>query len=198
MDLAADSHATAAAAVYDEMVTGTGQVRAHWQPLMSRLSPIDPAMLEERGDEAAQLVRQQGVTYAVYGDRVGAERPWPLELIPLVISSEEWQTIEAGILQRVRLLNTILADIYGPGELVRSGKLPSALLHANPGFLRPCARRPPRASPMRNTNSRCVCWKVEDCRRISPRPPGGSNAQPRSAWPQRSIGLARCTRRALA
>src|SRR5579862_4934458 len=104
VDLIADSHSAvagshAAAPVYDEMVTGTGQVRSHWQPLMSRLSPIDPAMLEERSDEAAQLVRQQGVTYAVYGDRAGTERPWPLDLIPLVISSEEWQGIEAGVVQ---------------------------------------------------------------------------------------------------
>lgn len=129
---------TGSDAVFDEMVTGTGQVRPHWRSLMSRLSPLDPAMLEERRDEAAQLVRQHGVTYAVYGDPVGAERPWPLDLIPLIIPGTEWRTIETGVIQRIRLLNAILADIYGGQELVAAGQMPAAILHANPSFLRPC------------------------------------------------------------
>ncbi len=124
--------------VYDEMVTGTGQVRPHWQTLMGRLSPLDPAMLEDRHDEAVQLLRQHGATYAVYGDPQGAERPWPLDLLPLVISGDEWATIAAGVAQRARLLNTLLGDIYGPQKLVADGTLPPALLHANPRFLHPC------------------------------------------------------------
>jgi uncharacterized circularly permuted ATP-grasp superfamily protein/uncharacterized alpha-E superfamily protein len=124
--------------VYDEMVTGTGQVRPHWQKLMGRLSPLDPAMLEDRHDEAVQLLRQHGATYAVYGDPQGAERPWPLDLLPLVISGDEWAGIAAGVAQRARLLNTLLADIYGPQKLVADGTLPPALLHANPRFLQPC------------------------------------------------------------
>ncbi len=124
--------------IYDEMVTGKGQVRPHWQKLMGRLSPLDPAMLEDRRDEAVQLLRQHGVTYAVYGDPAGAERPWPLDLIPLVIPADEWRTIEAGVVQRARLLNTILADIYGPQTLIADGKLPPSLLHANARFLLPC------------------------------------------------------------
>src|ERR1043166_1900047 len=94
--------------VFDEMVTGTGQVRPHWQPLMSRLSPIDAAMLEERRDEADQLVRQHGVTPAISGHPEGAGRPWPLDLIPLVLSSAEWQAIETGVIQRMRLMNALL------------------------------------------------------------------------------------------
>ncbi|MDB5397302.1 MAG: uncharacterized protein JWM91_4808 [Rhodospirillales bacterium] len=124
--------------VYDEMVTGTGQVRPHWQKLMGRLSPLDPAMLEDRRDEAVQLLRQHGVTYAVYGDPQGAERPWPLDLIPLVIPADEWRTIEAGVIQRAQLLDAMLVDIYGPQQLIADGKLPPSLLHANSRFLLPC------------------------------------------------------------
>jgi uncharacterized circularly permuted ATP-grasp superfamily protein/uncharacterized alpha-E superfamily protein len=124
--------------VWDEMVTGKGQVRPHWQKLMGRLSPLDPGMLEDRHDEAVQLLRQHGATYAVYGDPQGAERPWPLDLLPLVISGTEWATIAAGVAQRARLLNTLLGDIYGPQKLVADGRLPPALLHANPRFLHPC------------------------------------------------------------
>jgi uncharacterized circularly permuted ATP-grasp superfamily protein/uncharacterized alpha-E superfamily protein len=124
--------------IYDEMVTGTGHVRPHWQKLMGRLSPLDPAMLEDRRDEAVQLLRQHGVTYAVYGDPQGAERPWPLDLIPLVIPADEWRQIEAGVIQRTHLLNAMLADIYGPQRLIADGSLPPSLLHANPRFLLPC------------------------------------------------------------
>jgi uncharacterized circularly permuted ATP-grasp superfamily protein/uncharacterized alpha-E superfamily protein len=125
-------------AVYDEMVTGTGQVRPHWQKLMGRLSPLDPAALEDRHDEAVQLLRQHGVTYAVYGDPQGGERPWPLDLIPFMIPSEEWRAIEAGVIQRARLLNTVLADVYGAQSLIADGSLPPSLIHANSRFLRPC------------------------------------------------------------
>jgi uncharacterized circularly permuted ATP-grasp superfamily protein/uncharacterized alpha-E superfamily protein len=130
--------------VFDEMVTGNGQVRPHWQKLMGRLSPLDPTTLEDRRDEAVQLLRQHGVTYAVYGDPQGAERPWPLDLIPLVIPAEEWRVIEAGVIQRARLLNTLLGDLYGPQALIADGALPPALIHANTRFLRPCrGTRPP-------------------------------------------------------
>jgi uncharacterized circularly permuted ATP-grasp superfamily protein/uncharacterized alpha-E superfamily protein len=124
--------------VYDEMVTGDGHVRAHWQDLMGRLSPLDPAAMEDRRDEAVQLLRQHGVTYAVYDDPQGAERPWPLDLLPFVMAPEEWRVIEAGVIQRARLLNAVLVDIYGPQALIEGGFLPPALLHANPQFLHPC------------------------------------------------------------
>ena len=81
----------------------------------------------------------------------------------------------------------------------RAGRLgANSWRRSRPGFLHPCARRPPLASPMRNTNSPCVCSKVGECRRISQRQPGGSNAPPRAAWPRRSTGWARCMRRELA
>jgi uncharacterized circularly permuted ATP-grasp superfamily protein/uncharacterized alpha-E superfamily protein len=124
--------------VYDEMVTGKGQVRSHWQKLMGRLSPLGPAALEDRHDEAVQLLRQHGVTYAVYGDPQGGERPWPLDLIPFIIPAKEWRAIERAVVQRATLLNAVLADVYGPQSLVADGSLPPSLIHANSRFLRPC------------------------------------------------------------
>jgi uncharacterized circularly permuted ATP-grasp superfamily protein/uncharacterized alpha-E superfamily protein len=132
--------------VYDELVTGTGRVRPHWQDLMGRLFPLDPAAMEDRRDEAVQLLRQHGVTYAVYDDPRGAERPWPLDLLPFVIPADEWRVIEAGVTQRARLLNAVLADIHGPQRLIAEGRLPPSLLHANTGFLHPCrGAEPPGA-----------------------------------------------------
>ncbi len=96
-------------------------------------------------EDVRQLLREHGVTYNVYADGASAERTWELDMVPLVIDAAEWADLEAGLIQRVRLLNLVLADIYGPQHLVRAGLLPPALLQANPGFLRCChGIMPPR------------------------------------------------------
>lgn len=131
-----DSFGYGGGAIYDEMVTGHGSLRPHWQSFMRALGPTEPELMGERWEEARRLLRQNGVTYNIYGDPQGMERPWPLDLVPLLIPSHEWKAIEAGLIQRATLLNMILGDLYGPQTLVRSGRVPAALLHADPGFLR--------------------------------------------------------------
>jgi uncharacterized circularly permuted ATP-grasp superfamily protein/uncharacterized alpha-E superfamily protein len=130
--------------VWDELVTGDGRIRKHWDPVMGYLAQFDPAELGELRDEAARLLRQNGVAYTIYDDPAAADRPWPLDLVPLLISAEEWRVIEAGVMQRARLLNALLADIYGAQRVVADGLLPPSLLHANPSFLRPCCGVVPR------------------------------------------------------
>ena len=66
------------------------------------------------------------------------DRPWSLDSIPLLIPPAEWSSLEAGLIQRARLLNYILADLYGPQELLLDGDLPPALVFGNPGFLAAC------------------------------------------------------------
>src|SRR5262249_45323681 len=79
-----------------------------------------------------------GTTYHVYTDPRGMERPWQLDVIPFVVAPEEWRAIETGLVQRAKLLNTILTDCYGPQDLIRSRWLSPALVFAQPDFLRPC------------------------------------------------------------
>jgi len=123
--------------IYDEMVDGGGKVRAHWRTLMGTLA-LDPEMLNQRWDEGLLLLRQNGVTFNFYGDPQGIERLWPLDMIPLIIADDEWEVIKAGAIQRATLLNHVLADLYGPQTLIRSGRLPASLIHADPGFRRSC------------------------------------------------------------
>ncbi len=131
--------------IFDEMKTAHGAVRPHWQTLMRGLDALGPAGLRERRESVRQLLGEHGVTYNVHADGGSAERTWELDTLPLVISAAEWADLEAGLIQRTRLLNLVLADIYGPQTLLRDGLLPPALLHANPGFLRCChGIRPPR------------------------------------------------------
>lgn len=122
---------------YDEAVTGTGRIRPAWQTLIGRLGPGGPAHFGELRDEALRLLRQNGVTYTIYGDPQGADRLWPLDIVPLLITSEEWQELESAVRQRAHLLNAVLADIYGPQQMVAEGYIPAALVDANPGFIRP-------------------------------------------------------------
>ena len=92
--------------------------------------------LNHRTANLRRQIRDNGVTYNVYADANGPQRPWALDLFPMMVSAGDWAQIEAGIQQRARLLDRVMADIYGPQELLSKGLLPSALVHAHPGYLR--------------------------------------------------------------
>lgn len=124
--------------VYDEMCAAPGILRPHWDKFIHSLSALGDQELARRWQTAKQRIRENGVTYNVYGDPLGMDRPWNLDAIPLVIPPSEWSQLEAGLIQRARLLNLILADLYGPQRLLHGGLLPPALVFANPGFWRPC------------------------------------------------------------
>ncbi len=130
---------------YDEVMAAPGSPRPHWLPLLERLSGLGPEEWATRRDTVGRLLRERGVTYNVYTDAHGRDRPWELDLLPVIIPAAEWARLEAGLRQRARLLNALLADLYGPQRLLREGKLPPALVQANPAFVRPChGWAPPR------------------------------------------------------
>ncbi|HVY69695.1 MAG TPA: circularly permuted type 2 ATP-grasp protein [Verrucomicrobiae bacterium] len=123
---------------FDEMAAGPGRPREHWRELVSSLDRLGAEELNQRGENARRTLREHGVTYNVYADPQGIDRPWELDLVPLLIPPAEWRHIEEGLKQRARLFNQVLTDLYGPQRLLRDGVLPPALVFANPGFLRPC------------------------------------------------------------
>jgi len=129
---------------YDEMTLSTGELRPQWKRLMTSLETLGADELGRRWREAQRLIEENGVTYNVYGDPRGIDRPWRLDPIPFLITSQEWAQIDAGIVQRATLWNRVLADLYGPGTLLRDGGLPPELVFANPGFLRPLRGVPVR------------------------------------------------------
>src|ERR1700746_1510019 len=122
---------------FDEMVDREGRVRAHWQPLLAMLARLGPNELNRRFAAADRHLRDSGVFYRVYEDASGAERPWPLSHMPLLIDGAEWEATKAGPVQRAELLEAVLADAYGPANLVREGRLPAVVIAGNPEFLRP-------------------------------------------------------------
>src|SRR5271163_1852772 len=121
--------------IYDEMLSAPDELRPHWRKYVSSLERLGRNELTLRGDNARRIIREHGVTYNIYGDPQGMDRPWELDMVPLLIPPSEWSKVEAGLIQRSRLFNPILADLYGPQRLLREGVLPPALVYANPNFL---------------------------------------------------------------
>ena len=124
--------------------------RTVWQTFLERAMAALPAaertpeaLLSQLDELHASLVRRiedNGVTYNLYSDALESAgrqaRPWSLDLLPMIMTEVEWLQVERGVAQRANLLNRILADVYGQQDLIRDGKLPTALIHGHPGFLR--------------------------------------------------------------
>ena len=129
---------------YDELLATDGKVRPHWEPLVSRLLAEGADTTRRSVELARRLVVENGVTYNVYADPQGRDRPWALDPLPLLLSGSEWRQIEAGVLQRASLLNSVLADLYGPQELIADGSIPPELVFGHPNYLWPCRGTRPR------------------------------------------------------
>jgi uncharacterized circularly permuted ATP-grasp superfamily protein/uncharacterized alpha-E superfamily protein len=122
----------------DEAFDGGGVARPHWHALLNSLGELGLPELTRRWEEAKHLIRENGVTYNVYGDPRGMERPWQLDPIPLVLAPDEARVLESGLIQRGWLLEAILRDVYGPQKCLHAGLLPPELIYPNPAFLRSC------------------------------------------------------------
>ncbi|MBC3921016.1 circularly permuted type 2 ATP-grasp protein [Undibacterium sp. CY18W] len=123
---------------YDEMMEASLRPRGHWRAMLDSLAGESPAMMRQRIEVVQRQVRENGVTYNVYADAKGMQRPWDLNVLPLILPYDEWAQVEAAVAQRATLLNRILLDVYGEQRLLAEGLLPPALVHGHAGFLRPC------------------------------------------------------------
>ena len=122
---------------YDEMLQADGDLRPHWRKFDSLMEQLGADELARRWEQANRLMNENGMTYNAYGDPENATRPWELDAYPLLIPEAEWRELSEGLIQRARLLNHILADLYGPQRLLSSGLLPADLVYSHPGFIRP-------------------------------------------------------------
>jgi uncharacterized circularly permuted ATP-grasp superfamily protein/uncharacterized alpha-E superfamily protein len=120
---------------YDELLERDGSIRAHWRPLIEHLSSGGADTVRRCVDMTRRLIIENGVTYNVYADPQGRDRPWQLDPLPLLIDHREWRELEAGLKQRAQLLNALLADLYGPQQLIAEGVVPAELAFGHPNFL---------------------------------------------------------------
>jgi uncharacterized circularly permuted ATP-grasp superfamily protein/uncharacterized alpha-E superfamily protein len=117
-------------------MAGCAPMTEAWSRFFENLDADGLGGLNHRFASLQRQIRDNGVTYNVYADEGGPQRPWSLGLFPLIISPQSWQQIEAGVAQRVRLLERVMADVYGPKQLLAAGLLPPALVYGHPGYLR--------------------------------------------------------------
>ena len=143
---------TAPAGHWDEMQGGVpaaagtpsfSPLSAAWSDFMQHLPDVSPAALNARRAQLERQVHDNGISYNVYADADRPQRPWSLDLFPLMVDTLSWQQIATGVLQRMRLLEHIMADTYGPQKLLRGGQLPAALVQGHPGYLHAMQGVPP-------------------------------------------------------
>ncbi|MEL4373373.1 circularly permuted type 2 ATP-grasp protein [Brucella cytisi] len=120
---------------FDEMLNYGGNVRQPYEFLKQWLDQQDPHKLLQKSDDAESVFRKTGITFAVYGDQEAGERLIPFDIIPRIISGQEWRRLSQGIEQRVMALNAFLDDIYHRQEIVRAGRIPKDLISKNEAFL---------------------------------------------------------------
>ncbi len=120
------------AGAYEETFAAPGVPRPHWERVVQMLDSLGVEELTRRWEQARRLIRENGVTYNVYGDPQGMHRPWELDAVPLVIAPEEWERLATALAQRVQVLNALLTDVYGPQTLLSAGLLPPELVFAHP------------------------------------------------------------------
>ena len=124
--------------VYDEMLDQNGHVRQHWETFIRAVNSMGCDELEKNHQEMIRLQRENGIAYNIHGDPQGIHRDYVTDIIPLIFCGEDWKAVESGLKQRARLLNMILADLYGPRTLIRDAIIPPELIFRHKGFLRPC------------------------------------------------------------
>ena len=98
-----------------------------WRQFFSATGAAGWQDLAGRQQRIQRRVQEDGASYNVYDQGAQTARVWPLELLPMLIGAEEWQGIARGVIQRARLLNETLADVYGPRRLLDAGLLPASL-----------------------------------------------------------------------
>jgi uncharacterized circularly permuted ATP-grasp superfamily protein len=117
---------------FDEMFDAQGNVRVPYKGIYAELAPSDASELEARSEALGRAFIDQGITFSLSGQ----ERPFPLDLVPRVISAAEWSRLERGIIQRVKALEMYLDDIYGDQEILNDGVIPRRLITSCEHFLR--------------------------------------------------------------
>lgn len=119
---------------FDEMTNLDGSIRSAYAALSRWLSEVPPDVLDYRRKEAEFIFRRIGITFAVYGDTDAQERLIPFDIIPRILTSEEWKRLSRGLEQRTKALNLYIKDVYSKREILKAGIVPEDLVYQNPVF----------------------------------------------------------------
>lgn len=130
---------------YDEMFCPDGRPRPRLEAVVQRLQSMADGELARHQKAAESLLRNLGITFAVYGHQDGTEKVWPFDILPRVIEADEWVTIERGLKQRIRALNLFLHDIYNERRILADKVVPTELILSAKTYRAACAgQKPPK------------------------------------------------------
>lgn len=133
---------------YDELLDPSGAVRPHWRKFLAALAELTPEERLHRADRLNRRVREMGISHDIFADPTEAGKRWEVDLVPLIFSSAEWHPLEAALIQRARLFDALLADVYGEQRLMREGLIPPALIFSDPAYLSACQDIKPSAGDL--------------------------------------------------
>lgn len=122
-------------AAWDEMSDTRGETRHHWREVQQMIHRWGAEERSAMGASAARMIADLGTTFNVYSDVGGAGQPYELDPVPLMIPRSEWSHVSAGLTQRIRLIDAVLGDLYGPQQLLSEGLIPPDLVNSSPAFL---------------------------------------------------------------
>ncbi|MEQ8807034.1 MAG: circularly permuted type 2 ATP-grasp protein, partial [Rhodospirillales bacterium] len=120
--------------IFDEMHAANGDIRPAYRDYSAWLTEQSLDRLRQKHAQADLLFRRLGITFTVYGEDEGGERLIPFDVIPRILSHDEWTVLERGAIQRVDALNAFLHDIYHEQEIIRAGIVPAELVMTNEAF----------------------------------------------------------------
>jgi uncharacterized circularly permuted ATP-grasp superfamily protein len=143
------------------MLTADGGPRPGCGDVLERLQALGHELFErQRAGEAA--IRSMGITFSLAGPTDSSEpddvapglglgsglgsgsgqgdldRSWPVDLIPRIISRQEWAEVSAGLVQRLRVLNHFIDDLYHDRQAIGDGIIPAELIEESPNYLPYC------------------------------------------------------------
>lgn len=133
---------------YDELVDASGNVREHWRGIVEGLGALTDDDRALRAVRMDRRVRDTGIAYDIFADPSSRTQRWQLDLVPMVISGAEWQWLSVALIQRARLFDALLSDVYGAQSLMRSGLVPPELIFSDRAFLAPCQDVLPQSGPL--------------------------------------------------
>lgn len=130
---------------YDEIMDEKGEPRQGTGLLVHKINDLPPGELIRRQEAAERSLFRMGITFNVYGDSAGTEEIFPFDIIPRIVSAQDWDLIERGLAQRIRALNLFIADIYSEQRIIKENIVPEFLLQTCKAIRPQCAGlKPPR------------------------------------------------------
>lgn len=152
---------------FDELMGVDGRVTPHWKSLLARLGALTHEQRLSRIDRINHRVREVGIAHDVFADPSRNVQPWRLDLIPLIFPADVWDHIEAAVIQRARLLEAVLKDVYGSQSLLKQSLIPSQLVFSDPAYLRACQSIEPKSGRIQFfavdlTRAQDGSWRVVD------------------------------------